>query len=84
MTGLSATEIRKITKYQDLKNEVKRTWKSKKAEIVPVIVVTTGMIKKTLTENLKTIPRNITPNKLQVEAVNGSVKILKRALGTRL
>ena len=48
--GLSATKIRKMTKYQDLKNEVKRTWKLKKAEIIPVIVGATGMIKKTLSE----------------------------------
>ena len=34
--GLNATEIRKMTKRQDLKNEVKRIWKLKKAEIVPV------------------------------------------------
>ena len=56
----------------------------KKAEIVPVMVGATGMIKKTLTEYLKIIPGNITPNELQVEALRGSVKILKRALGTRL
>ena len=31
---LNATEIRKITKYQDLKNEVKRMWKLMQAEIV--------------------------------------------------
>ena len=80
----NAPEIRKITKYQDLKNEVKRAWKWKKAEIVPVIVGATGMIKETLTEYLKIIPGNITPNELHVEAVRGSVKILKRALGTKL
>ena len=56
----------------------------KKAEILPVIVGATGMIKKTLTEHLNITPRNITTNELQVEAVRGSVKILKRALGTRL
>ena len=44
--GLNATEMRKMIKYQDLKNEVKRTWKLKKAEIVPVIVGAAGMIKK--------------------------------------
>ena len=48
--GLNATEISKMTKYQDLKNEVKRTWKLKKAEIIPVIVGATGTIKKTLIE----------------------------------
>ena len=36
--GLNATEIRKMSKYQDLKNDVKMIWKLKKAEIVPVIV----------------------------------------------
>ena len=60
--GLNDTEIRKMTKYQDLKNEVKRTWKLKKAKIVPVIVGATGMMKKTLTECLKIILGNITPN----------------------
>ena len=44
--GLNATEIRKMIKYQDLKNEVKRMWKFKKAEIVPVIVRATGRMKK--------------------------------------
>ena len=56
----------------------------KKAEIIPVVVGDTGMIKKTLTESLKIILGNIAPNELQVEAVRGSLKILKRALGKRL
>ena len=56
----------------------------KKAEIIPVIVGATGMRKKTLNEYLKIIPGNITTKELQVEAVTGPVKILKRALGTRL
>ena len=67
--GLNDTEIRKMTKYQDLKNEVKRTWKLKKAENIPVIVGTTGMIKKTLSEYLKIIPGNITTDELQESEV---------------
>ena len=82
--GLNATEIRKMTKCQDLKNEVKRIWKLKKDKIIPVIVGATGMMKKTLTEHYKIIPGNIIPNELQVEAVRGSVNILKKVLGTRL
>jgi len=77
--GQNSAEIRKMTKYQDLKNEVKRIWKLKKGEIIPVRVGASGMMKKTLTEYLK-----INPNELKVEAVRGSVKIRKRALGTRL
>ena len=73
-----------MTKYQDLKNEVKRSWKLKNGKVVPVTAGATGMMTKNLTEILQTIPGNITINKLQLEAVQGSVTILKRALGTKL
>ena len=66
-----------MTKYHDLKHEVKRSWKLKNAKVVPVMT-------KNLTELLKTIPGNITTNELQLEAVLGSVTILKRALDTKL
>ena len=82
--GRNNAEIKKMTKYQDLKNEVKRSWKLKSAKIVPVIIGATRMIKKNLTKILQTIPGNITTNELQLEAVRGSVTILKRALGTKL
>ena len=52
-------------------------------KIIPVVVAVRRMIRKTLTEYLN-ITGNIIPNKLQVEAVRGSVKILKRVLGMRL
>ena len=73
-----------MTKYQDLKNEVKRSWKLKNAKVVPVILGASGMMTKNLTEIFKTTPGNIITNELQLEAVRGSVTILKRALGTKL
>ena len=66
-----------MTKSQDLKHEVKRSWKLKKAKVVPAMT-------KNLTEILKTIRGNITTNKLHLEVVLSSVMILKRALGTKL
>ena len=66
-----------MTKCQDLKHDVKISWKVKNAKVVPVMT-------KNLTEILKTIPGNITTNKLQLEAVLGSVTILKRTLSTKL
>uniref|UniRef100_UPI00358E37F3 zinc finger protein 570-like n=1 Tax=Myxine glutinosa TaxID=7769 RepID=UPI00358E37F3 len=74
--GLNNVEIRKMTKYQDLKNELKRTWKLKRADIVPVRAGATGVMKN-LAEILKTLPGIITTNKLQLEAVQGSMPILK-------
>ena len=82
--GLNATEIRKMTKYQDMKNEIKWIWKLNKAEIIPVMVRATGMIKKTLTEYLKIIPGISLQTSYKWRLYRGSVKILKRALGTRL
>ena len=32
------TEIKKMAKYLDLKNEVKRSWNLKSTKIVPVII----------------------------------------------
>ena len=74
-----------MTKYQDLKHEVKRSWKLKNAKVVPVMTKNLiEMMTKNLTKILKTIPGNITTNELQLEAVPGSVTIPKRALGTKL
>ena len=73
-----------MTKFQDLKNEVKRSWKLKIAKVASVTVGALGMMTKNLTEVLKTIPGNIITNELQLEAVRGSVMILKRALSTKL
>ena len=73
-----------MTKYQDLKNEVNRSWKLKNAKVVPVIVGAMGMMTKNLTEILKTIPENIITNKLQLETVWVSAMILKRALDAKL
>ena len=81
---MNNAEIKKMTKYQDLKHEVKRSWKLKNANVVPLIAGSTGMMKKNLAEILKTIPWNITTNELQLEAVRDSVTILKRAFGTKL
>ena len=60
-----------MSKYQHLKNEMKRSWKLKSAKIVPVIIGVMGLIKKNLTKILQTIPGNITTNKLQLEALFG-------------
>ena len=56
--GLNDAEIKKITKYQDLKNEVRRSWKLKNVKIVRVKAGPTGMMTKNLTEilNIGAVP----------------------------
>ena len=41
-----------MTKHQDLKNEVRRSWKLKNAKDVPVIAGPEGMMTKNLTDIL--------------------------------
>ena len=81
--GLNDAEIKKMTKYQGINYEVKRSWKLKNAKVVPVMVGAMGMTTKNLTEILKFIPGNITTNELQLEAVRGSVTILLLAQNLR-
>ena len=47
-----------MTKHQDIKNEVRISWKLKNAKVVPVIVGPTGMMTKILIEilNIGAIP----------------------------
>ena len=49
---LNNAEIKKMTKYQDLQKQIKRSWKMKSLKIAPVIIIgASGMIKN-LTEIL--------------------------------
>ena len=79
--GLNRAERTKINKYQDLKNDLKRTWSLKEISIIPVVVGATGVIKKNLKEYLKSIPGNPSVYEVQTSAITGTVAILKRALG---
>ena len=82
--GWNATEIRKMTKYQDLKNEVKRMWKLKIWNYT-----SDSWSYRNDEENPCWVFKNHSGEYHYKRAPGGgcqigSVKILKRALGTRL
>ena len=79
--GLNRAERQKITKYQDLKNDLKSTWALKEIEIIPVVVGATGLVKKNLRRYLTAIPSSPSIHEVQIAAIKGTVTILKRALG---
>ena len=79
--GISAAETRKISKYQDLRSDLKKTWKLKDAEIIPVVIGATGLMKNNLKNYLRSIPGCPTTYEVQLAAIKGTVTILKRALG---
>ena len=81
--GLNRAEREKITKYQDLKNDLKQTWSLKEISIIPVVVGATGLVKKTLKTYLNTIPGKPSCYEIQIAAIKGTTSILKRALGCK-
>ena len=80
--GLNRAEREKVTKYQDLKHDLKDTWELKDIEIIPVIIGATGVMKKNLEDYLEAIPGNPSKYEVQVAALRGTVALLKRTLGT--
>ena len=79
--GLNRGEREKITKYQDLKNDIKTTWSFKEIYIIPVVIGATGMVKQNLKKYIETIPEKPSCYEVQIAAINGTCSILKRSLG---
>ena len=78
--GLNTAERKKISKYQDLKNDLRTTWELDDIEILPVVVGATGLIKDNFAEILKKIPGSPNVEETQLQAIKGTVTLLKRAL----
>lgn len=79
--GLNRAEREKLTKYEDLKNDLRRTWSLREIDIIPVVVGATGLIKNNLKHYLNSIPGNPSLHEVQLGAIKGTISILKRALG---
>jgi len=78
------TERHKIMKYTQLATEIKKMWKCKDPDIIPVVLGATGLIKKSLQCHLDRIPVKITIAELQRETIKGSCIVFKRALAANL
>ena len=71
----------KITKYQDLKMEVKRLWKMKRVKVVPVVVGALGSIPKDLQHWISVLNlEEVDCGALQKAALLGTARILRRTL----
>ena len=59
-THLAKTVTDKQNKYQELANEICAMWKQKAAQVIPIVISSTGVIPKSLSQSLKRI--NLHPN----------------------
>ena len=78
--GLNTSERKKLAKYQDLKNDLRSTWELNDIEIIPVIIGATGLVKDNFVKNLNNIPGSPCAGETQLQAVKGTITLLKRAL----
>ena len=81
--GLNRAEIEKVNKYQELQSDLRETWDLQEIDILPVVVGATGLLKTNSKEYLTSIPGRPTSAEVQINAIKGSIKILKRALGQK-
>ena len=56
--NLQSTYNTKISKYQDIAEEIKALWQVQSVTIVPIIISTTGVVPITLRQDLKTLSLN--------------------------
>jgi len=58
--NLAKTITGKQNKYQELANEICAMWKQKAAQVIPIVITSTGVIPKSLSQSLTTL--NLHPN----------------------
>ena len=79
--NVAEKEKEKITKYQDLKMEVKRLWRQKRVRVIPVVVGALGSIPKGLQHWLTELGlEDADCGLLQKCALFGTARILRRTL----
>ncbi|KAL0810285.1 hypothetical protein ABMA28_010444 [Loxostege sticticalis] len=79
--NLQSTIAEKISKYTDLKDEIKRMWRLTEVFIVPIVLSTTGVIPKQLHQSLSTlnIP-HLTYISLQKAVILNTCRIVRKFL----
>ena len=75
---IAEKEHEKKENYQDLKWELKRLWKLKTVQVVPIVIGTLGCVKKELKKSLKKINIEQRVEVLLKTALLGSARILRK------
>jgi hypothetical protein len=79
--NLAKTITDKRNKYQELANEICATWKQNAAQMIPIVISSTGVIPKSLSQSLKRL--NLHPNthtQMQKSVIHGTCSIVRKFL----
>lgn len=77
--------VEKVSKYKDLRHELKELWRLREVEVVPIIISAGGLVEKHFTQNL--IKLGITPKCValaQKAVVLGTCRVVRRYLAQEL
>ena len=73
-------EREKVKKYQDLKREIRRLWKLKKVEVVPVVIGALGSVTKGFDRWIEKLGITFSVGVVQKTALLGTARILRKVL----
>jgi len=79
--NLAKTITDKRNTYQELANEICAMWKQKAAQVIPIVISSTGVIPKSLSQSLTRL--NLHPNtyiQLQKSVILGTCSIVRNFL----
>jgi len=79
--NLAKTITDKRNNYQELANEICAMWKQKAAQVIPIVISSTGVIPKSLSQSLTTL--NLHPNtyiKMQKSVILDTCSIVRKIL----
>jgi len=79
--NLAKTITEKQNKYQELANEICAMWKQKAARVIPIVISSTGVVPKSLSQSLTRL--NLHPNtyiQLQKSVIVGTCSIVRNFL----
>ena len=76
-TRVIEKEREKIDRYQDLKWEVKRIWKIKKVEVIPIVIGALGTVTKEFERWLNKVSPDIYFGTLQKACLLGTARTLR-------
>jgi len=79
--NLAKTISDKQNKYQELVNEICSMWKQKAAQVIPIVISSTGVIPKSLPQNLTRL--NLHPNayvQMEKSVILGTCSIVRNFL----
>jgi len=79
--NLTKTVTDKQNKYQEVANEICAMWKQNAAEVIPIVISSTGVIPKSLPQSLKRL--NLHPNtyiQMQKSVILGTCSIVRNFL----